>query len=306
MPRSLWLLSLGVAVFIGLGFALPYLLPDEAEEGAANVTLLITRDYGRALLQRSEFNASLGLTAMEMLRNTTQIETRYGGLYLHSAFGLESSVPKRLDWFYYVNGAYMDRGLASYRPRSGEVVQVDYHFWGVYSGSPGFLSGFPGRLTHGLGGRKENLTLIGPAEYARDLQRLGRSLSSKLDLNYSVLYEEDALVERLRGNVIVLADPDHSEFYLKVLALRGRSFWPSSYDEGKLMLNDVSGKDGRELSDGFSLQARDLPGGGWVMLVFATEESWAREAVEMLSKGESLGHYAAIAVGPGGVTALPV
>ena len=127
---SLRILLAGLGAFVAVGLVVPHLLggPEPRANVSSNVTVVITRDYGKTVLGVDQFDPALGLTGMEMLRNMTGVETRYGGMYVYSMFGLKSDLSKRLDWLYYVNGVYMDRGLASYRPQAGEVVQVDYHY----------------------------------------------------------------------------------------------------------------------------------------------------------------------------------
>ena len=211
-----------------------------------------------------------------------------------------------MDWFYYVNGYYMDRGLASYRPVEGDVVQVDYHYWGSYGASPGFLSGYPSRLAYGLYGKRGNLTLVASERLGRGASKLGKDLAGIFDLEYQVLGTVEASLEALAQNTIVLALPSDQERMSWILDLRKNQLWPSSLGEGTVWLNGASKDRSVRLQQGASIQCLDLPGGRWILLVLATDEAWADEAMDLLSEGEPLGFQAALALTPNGTVALPV
>ncbi len=299
----------GLTIFLAAGFALPYFMEfeeDDDSNASDNITLVVTKNYGRSILGLTEFHPSTGLTAMEMLRSFTDIETRYGGLYVFSAYGLRSDISKRLDWFYYVNGVYMDRGLASYKPRAGEVVQVDYHYWGSYAASPGFLSGFPARFIYGLGGRRGNISLVAPQKFQKLAAKLSKSLSSICGCECTIVESSAAVADDLESNVVVLADPDDYSFFTQLWALRKHIYWPAAFEDGKLWLNGLSKGHRTELTEGYAIQSTDLPGKRWGVLLLATDGKWMTDAVTEVGKGISFGYRAAIAVGPVGTIPLPV
>lgn len=62
--------------------------PSRQGKATANVTLLVSKDYGQDILGRWELDPSLKLTAMEMLKSVTDVETRYGGMFVYGMFGL--------------------------------------------------------------------------------------------------------------------------------------------------------------------------------------------------------------------------
>jgi hypothetical protein len=306
--RVLRLVLPAIVTFMAIGLAIPLLMDGGRDAGGitSNVTLVLTRDYGREVLGLETFSPSSGMTAMEMIRNVTQIETRYGGLFLSGAYGLKSNRSGGMDWFYYVNGYYMDRGLASYRPLEGDVVQVDYHYWGSYGASPGFLSGYPSRLAYGLYGKRGNLTLVASEGLVKVASKLGKDLAGIFDLEYLVLGSAEASLEALAQNTIVLALPSDQEKISWILDLRRNQLWSSSLGEGTVWLNGASKGRRVRLQQGASIQCLDLPGGRWILIVLATDEEWAEEAVDLLAKGEPLGFQAGLALTSNGTVPLPV
>ncbi len=306
--RGLRLFVLGTAAFVVVGLIVPLLMDGEppARSLTSNVTLAITKDYGRTILAQVTCLPSSGMTVMEMLRNITEIETRYGGLFLSGAYGLKSNRSGRMDWFYYVNGYYMDRGLASYEPMEGDVVQVDYHYWGAYAASPSFLSGYPSRVVYGLHGKRGNLSIVASEGLAGEASKLGEALASMSDCEYEVMGSAEADLGVLAQSSIVLALPSDEETLSWILDLRKNQLWPSSLEDSTVWLNGASKERRIELREGASIQCLDVPGGKWLLLVLATNDEWAKRAMDLLMEGESLGFQAALALTLNETIPLPV
>ena len=302
---------LAILGFIGLGFALPIILDYVGgEEKPAvyvpgNITLYITSEFGQVLHQNATFDPSLGLTTMEMVRNMTQIETSYGGMFLSGMHGLESDVSRRLDWFFYVNGAFMDRGLVTYVPKRGEVVQVDYHFWGNYAAYPGFLSGYPRRFQVGLDGKRWNLTIASGELHEEAVSSYAGALSTFCNCSVITVDPGVSSLDEVEKNLVVLIGPGGNALYSEMLQIRRNAFWPVTAEGGEITINHLpTGEEA--LKDGYALMATDLPGGRWALLVFATDGVWMEEALKQLGDFESPGPYPAIMFDTLGSTPLPV
>ena len=126
------------------------------ESGKA--TLWITRDRGaKVLLQRQ---VPAGLTAMQALDRTADIETRYGGRYVQSINGIEGSLAKRRDWFYFVNGYEADRSAAEYRLHEGDVEWWDFRSWQGDMREPIVVGAFPEPFLHGFGGKRRPARVV--------------------------------------------------------------------------------------------------------------------------------------------------
>jgi hypothetical protein len=95
------------------------------EHGTA--TLWVTRDRGAHVLYTGTVPA--GLTAMQALDRKRKLTTRYGGRFVQSIDGLEGSLTRRHDWFYFMNGIEGDRSAAEVKLHDGDVEWWDFRGW---------------------------------------------------------------------------------------------------------------------------------------------------------------------------------
>jgi len=123
---------------------------DEGDAGTA--TLWVTRDRGAHVLYDGEVPA--GLTAMQALDRKMDVETRYGGRFVHSIDGVDGDAAKQRDWFWYVNGIEGDRSAAEYRLRDGDVEWWDYRSWRGQMRVPVVVGAFPEPFLHGYAGKR--------------------------------------------------------------------------------------------------------------------------------------------------------
>ena len=119
------------------------------EQGTAR--LWVTRDRGAEVLVDAEVSA--GQTLMRALASQADVDTRYGGRYLQSVNGLEGSLDRRRDWFWFVNGYEGDRSAAEYRLRDGDVGWWDYREWQREGEARVVVGAFPEPFVHGYGGK---------------------------------------------------------------------------------------------------------------------------------------------------------
>ena len=118
-------------------------------EGTAQ--LWVTRDRGAELLVDAEVDA--GQTLLRALAAEADVETRYGGRYVQSVNGIEGSLGKQRDWFWFVNGYEGDRSAASYRLRDGDVAWLDYRGWEREGEARVVVGAFPEPFVHGYEGK---------------------------------------------------------------------------------------------------------------------------------------------------------
>ncbi len=97
----------------------------EREHGTA--TLWVTRDRGSQVLYTGTVPA--GLTAMQALERVRKVSTRYGGRFVQSIDGVDGSLTKQRDWFYFVDGIEGDRSAAEVTLHPGDVEWWDYRTW---------------------------------------------------------------------------------------------------------------------------------------------------------------------------------
>ena len=123
---------------------------ERRESGTAS--LWITRDRGAAVV--FEGSVPAGISVMDALQRHADVETRYGGRFVHAINGVEGSLAGRRDWFYFVNGFEGDRSAVEYRLRSGDVAWWDYRSWRGTMGEPVVVGAFPEPFVHGYDGRR--------------------------------------------------------------------------------------------------------------------------------------------------------
>ncbi len=294
-----------VVGFILLGLVIPRLLgPTRVGNISSNVTLVVSENFGRTVIGKWEFDPGRGMTVMDMLRNVTEVETSYGGLFLHGMFGLTSKPQKQTDWLYYCNGVYMKKGLASYIPGPGEVVQVDYHHWGGFSFSPGFLSGYPSKLVYGLAGERRNTTILCSEEVVGLGSGLARNLEDLLGYRPEVF---SGLQEDLNGNIILLATTYNCTLFRRFQEWNPNAMWPFVVEGGKIQLLNATSSQRSELEQGCAVQCMGFPNKDlWMVFLIGTNESWLKKGLASLNEGDGEKYACGFAVTPDGTINLPV
>lgn len=102
--------------------------------GATEVRLVVSRDFGAAVLIDVTVPRGEKANVMRLLAEHAKVETKYGGSFVNAIDGLKSthgsaSAADAKDWFYWVNGINADIGSADYELHGGETVWWDYHVW---------------------------------------------------------------------------------------------------------------------------------------------------------------------------------
>jgi hypothetical protein len=133
------------------------------DEGTA--TLWITRDRGATVVHTATVPA--GLTVLQALDREADVDTRYGGRFVQSVNGIEGSLSRGWDWFFFVNGVAADRGAAEYRLRAGEIAWWDYRRWSGTREEIVVVGAFPEPFVHGFAGKTPTVAV----RYERPDQR---------------------------------------------------------------------------------------------------------------------------------------
>ncbi len=121
-----------------------------AQRGAGTATLWVTRDRGAVVMIVATVPA--GQTLVRALRSRARVKTRYGGRFVQSIDGVEGSLGKRHDWFWFVNGLAGDRSAAEYRLHAGDVAWWDYRDWTHDADLAVVVGAFPEPFLHGYQG----------------------------------------------------------------------------------------------------------------------------------------------------------
>jgi hypothetical protein len=145
--RARWAIALVLAVFLG-GCGLG------AGKGASDVRVVVTRDFGHAVLGSTTTKKTQGAdTVMRLLQREHKVKTRYGGGFVQSIDGLAGASP-RTDWFFYVNGIEAGKGAAGTRVHPGDRIWWDRHDWSAAMRVPAVVGVFPEPFVHGTGGKR--------------------------------------------------------------------------------------------------------------------------------------------------------
>jgi hypothetical protein len=128
-----------------------------AGKGAADVSLLVSGDFGRTVIGSSTTKRTAGAdTVMRLVERRYKVTTRYGGGFVQSIDGRAGGTGggHRVDWFYYVNGVEASKGAAATHVHPGDRVWWDRHAWDVTDHIPAVVGSFPEPFRHGIGGKR--------------------------------------------------------------------------------------------------------------------------------------------------------
>jgi len=121
-----------------------------------DVQLTVTREYGAVPVLRSSVEAKESDTVMRVLEGEAEIDTRYGGGFVHAIDGVaeEQRGGDPYDWFFYVDGVESQIGAAEYDLGGGERIWWDYRNWGTTNHIPAVVGSWPAPFSDGIGGRQ--------------------------------------------------------------------------------------------------------------------------------------------------------
>jgi hypothetical protein len=165
--------------------------------GGGRATVWVTRDQGaHVLLVRT---VPAGLTAMQGLERVADVKTRYGGRFVEAIDGVEGSLSRQRDWFYFVNGYEADRGAAEYRLHDGDVEWWDYRPWKHAFHVPVVVGAFPEPFLHGFDGKRRPAVILSDAAMRSEARGLAVRLRARLQRPGSKVRDD--------ANVLVLRCP---------------------------------------------------------------------------------------------------
>ena len=146
--------------------------------GEETASLWVTRDRGSEVVLTA--SVPPGLTVLQALDREAEIETRYGGRFVQAIEGIEGSVVRQEDWFYFVNGIQPNVGAADVRLHAGDVAWWDFRSWrGADLGRPVAVVGaLPEPFLHGWGGNRRATDVRGPEELSAEVAALEHALAA--------------------------------------------------------------------------------------------------------------------------------
>jgi hypothetical protein len=126
-----------------------------------SVELTVTREFGReAVLQRS-LAAKESDTVMRALESEADVETRFGGGFVHSIDGVAEGERggDPYDWFFFVDGVESPIGAADVELKGDERVWWDYRDWSATNHVPAVVGSWPAPFTDGIAGKRHPVVL---------------------------------------------------------------------------------------------------------------------------------------------------
>ena len=120
------------------------------------VELTVTREFGATPMLESALPAKESDTVMRLLEGEAEIETRYGGGFVHAIEGVAESRRDGdpHDWFFFVDGAESPIGAAEVEIAGGERIWWDYRDWSAIYHVPAVVGSWPAPFADGIGGEQ--------------------------------------------------------------------------------------------------------------------------------------------------------
>src|SRR5437868_14158575 len=121
-----------------------------------DVGLTVTREFGAVPVLESSVAAKESDTVMRVLEGEAEIETRYGGGFVHAIDGVAEGNRggDPYDWFFYVDGVESEIGAAEVELKGGERIWWDYRNWAATNHVPAVVGSWPAPYADGIAGKR--------------------------------------------------------------------------------------------------------------------------------------------------------
>lgn len=121
-----------------------------------SVELTVTREFGAVPMLQRSLEAKESDTVMRLLESEAEIETRYGGGFVHAIEGVAESRRDGdpHDWFFFVDGAESPIGAAEVEIEGSERIWWDYRDWSAIYHVPAVVGSWPAPFADGIGGKR--------------------------------------------------------------------------------------------------------------------------------------------------------
>jgi Domain of unknown function (DUF4430) len=130
-----------------------------ADVGAVELT--VTREFGGVPMLARSVEAKESATVMRVLEGEAEIDTRYGGGFVHAIEGYaeQQRGGRPYDWFFFVDGAEAPVGAAEYELEGRERIWWDYRDWSAIYHVPAVVGSWPAPFVDGIGGEQHPVVL---------------------------------------------------------------------------------------------------------------------------------------------------
>jgi hypothetical protein len=301
-----------------------------------SVELTVTREYGAVPVLHRTVAAKESDTVMRLLEASAEIETRYGGGFVHSIDGVAEGEHggDPYDWFFYVDGVESPVGAADVQAKGGESVWWDYRDWAATNHVPAVVGSWPAPFAAGAGGKqrpvavecagasrgsfvgsdttKEPRVAWGEAcaatRAALEAEGVGVDSGSPKDAIRVLVGPWERLRQDPAAQLVEEGPAESGVFADFRAGVRPSGDMPQEKTNGgyELVALDQAGTKARDLGPGAGLVAATSRfGGPPVWLVTGGTPAAVRSAADALEAAHLRDHYA-VAIEGGKVTPLPV
>ena len=151
------------------------------EEPGGDVTVTVTRNFGDEQVGPSRTRGVReGDTVMRLLQRDFEVETRFGGGFVHEIDGVAGGQRggRRVDWFFYVNGIEAGEGAASRELSPSDRIWWDHHDWTAAMRIPAVVGSFPEPFASGSQGKRLPVRLVCEGDVERTCDEVATRLEN--------------------------------------------------------------------------------------------------------------------------------
>jgi hypothetical protein len=257
------------------------------------IRVTVTRHFGKELLRDKTVAVRDAGSAMDALLQAAEVETSYGGGFIHAIDGLASGYAgidaEKTDWFYYVNGQMADTGAAEFEVREGDWLVFDYHSWEHSVFSPALAGCFPEPFIHGYREEPRSCTVLFASEvWEKDCRELGALLHERGAPSCSVQGLEPRWRPREGDYAIVVgtaSELEGNDFLSEAFDNYARLGMYAFFDGGEMVILDPSGEESSRIFSGAGLvqaMGSRLGEDDTALLVTGTDERGVKAALALL------------------------
>ena len=246
-----------VVFFVVKGCAL---MPWNDSNRDTGLRVTVTRDFGRELLKDEEVSVRSSGSAMDALLQVAEVETSYGGGFIHAVDGLASGYSgldtEKTDWFFYANGQMADVGASEYQVREGDWLVFDYHSWDYSTFTPALAGCFPIPFIRGYEEEPRSCTVLFAPGWEEEGLELLALLQEEGAPSCSVRELEPQWRPQEGDYAIVLGAADELEgnlFLREANDNASRLGMYAFFDGGEMVVLDRKGEEYRRISSGAGL-----------------------------------------------------
>jgi len=267
-----------------------------------SVELTVTREFGTVPVLQRSLEAKESDTVMRLLEGNAEIETRYGGGFVHSIDGVAEGERDGdpYDWFFYVDGTESPVGAADVDAQDGERIWWDYRDWDATNHVPAVVGSWPAPFVDGVAGRRYPVVVecagggsaCGSTRQALEGEGVELASGSPKGAIRVLVGPWDRLRDDPAARLIEEGPAESGVF--------------ADFQGDELVVLDESGSEARHLgADAGLVAATSRYGGPPVWLVTGGTAAAVRAAASALNAEHLRDHYA-VAIEDGKTTPLPV